>query len=179
MIYTLVTGPSEPVTLTDVKSHSRISHDAEDTYLTMLISAARQYAEHYCQTSIGEQTWSYTGANWPDQLAHPPLASVDFAKYYISDVLTTWDSSGYRVDTSVPGKLVPVTEFPSVDDRPDAVQIQYGCGKSATDSVKLACLIMVSHWYEIREPVVTGTIVAKVPWSAHALLDSERWGDYS
>ena len=176
MTYTLVTGPAEPISLTELKGRSRISHDDEDDYLTLLISASRQYAEHYCQMAIGEQTWLYTGDSWPSYLQKPPLVSVDWAKYYADDVLTTW--SDFKVDASIPARLVPDDGFPDVDTRPDAVQVQFVSGVSASENIKLACLIMAAHWYEAREPVVMGTILAKVPWSATALLDSERWGDY-
>lgn len=176
MSYTLITPPTEPVSLAEVKVHSRISHDDEDSYLNLLISAARLYAEHYCQTAIGEQTRLFAGAGFPCQLAGVPVVSVDWVKVYLDGSLTTWDSSRYWVSER---GITPTTVYPDTDDRPDAVQIRYVCGRPASESIKLACLIMVAHWYEVREPVVTGTIVSEVPWSAHALLDRERWGDYS
>jgi len=189
MEYHVVTEPTEPIDLTLVKTHCHIDHDVEDDYLSLLISAARKYAENYCQLSIGEQTLVLTASEFPNgmrrpaekiyrYLPQPPLISVDFVKYYSNSVLTTWDSSEYRLDLSMPGNIVPVNCFPSVDCRPDAVQIQWVAGKTASENIKLACLIMVSHWYTTREPIVTGTIVAKVPWSAHALLDREKWGSY-
>lgn len=176
MIYSVVTPPAEPVSVSEVKTHARISHADEDSYLGLLISAARLYAEHYTQTAIGEQTRLFVGSGFPCQLTGLPVVSVGWAKTYFDDVLTTWDSADYFVTHK---GITPRSSYPSFDDRPDAVQIQYVCGAAASENVKLACLIMVSHWYEIREPVVTGTIVAKVPWSAQALLDRERWGDYS
>lgn len=192
MQLTVIAEPVEPLDLSLVKTHCHIDHDAEDDYLNLLISAARRYAEHYCQRSIGEQTLSLTASAFPigmDQhrrptekvyryLPQPPLISVDWVKYYSGGVLTTWDAENYRLDLSIPGNIVPVNGFPSIDCRPDAVQIQWVAGVSASENIKLACLIMVSHWYMTREPIVTGTIVAKVPWSAHALLDREKWGDF-
>ncbi|MDA7527652.1 head-tail connector protein [bacterium] len=176
----MISGPaSEVVTLEQVKAHCRIVGSDQDDYLNTLIVVSRQYAEHYTQKVFGEQTWQLTAAKFPCQFAKPPLVSINWVKYYSDGVLTTWDSTEYHVDLSIPSKIVPIDSFPIVDVRPDAVQIQLVAGETAPEKIQLACLIMCSHWFESREPVVIGTIVAKIPWSAHALLDSEKWGDYS
>lgn len=176
----MISGPdSEVVTLAQVKAHCRIVGSDSDDYLNTLIVVSRQYAEHYTQKVFGEQIWQLTAAEFPCQLAKPPLFSIDWVKYNSGDVLTTWGSSEYHVDLSIPSKIVPVDSFPSVDDRPDAVQVQFVAGETEPEKIQLACLIMCSHWFESREPVIIGTIVAKIPWSAHVLLDAEKWGDYS
>jgi uncharacterized phiE125 gp8 family phage protein len=46
------------------------------------------------------------------------------------------------------------------------------------ESLKVAVLLMVGHWYANREAVVTGTIAAALPMTVDALLDCERWGSY-
>lgn len=38
---------AEPITLVEAKSHLRVIFDDDDSYITALISAARQYAEQY------------------------------------------------------------------------------------------------------------------------------------
>ena len=38
----------------------------------------------------------------------------------------------------------------------------------------VAIMIMVSHWYEIREPVITGTIISPVPMSVDSLVGPYR-----
>ena len=44
----------------------------------------------------------------------------------------------------------------------------------APSKVKRAVLIMAAHAFEYREPIVVGTIVSDVPYSAVSLLGSER-----
>jgi len=38
---------TEPVTLTEAKSHLRVIGTTDDTFITALISSARDFAEHY------------------------------------------------------------------------------------------------------------------------------------
>lgn len=173
MNLTRTVAPDMPVTLAEAKLHCRISHDAEDEYLGLLIGAAHTYCEHYCQRSFGEQTWLGKWWDFPKQLPLPPVISIESIQYYSDETLVEF--ADYRFDP-IPARLTG--HFPIVDDRPDAVQIEWIAGKEASENVKLACLIMVAHWHRIREPVVTGTIVAQVPFSAHALLDREKWGAY-
>ena len=37
----------EPITLAEAKSHLRVTFEDDDSYITALITAARQYAENY------------------------------------------------------------------------------------------------------------------------------------
>lgn len=56
---------SEPVTLAEAKAHLRIDHADEDTYLTSLITAAREYAESYTSRAFISQTWTWWLNQWP------------------------------------------------------------------------------------------------------------------
>ena len=38
---------TEPITLAEAKSHLRVTFEDDDSYITALITAARQYAENY------------------------------------------------------------------------------------------------------------------------------------
>lgn len=172
MYLTRLVAPDMPVTLAETKTQCRISHDAEDDYLSLLIGSAHTYAEHYCQRSFGEQTWLGKWEDFPKQLPFPPIVSIESVQYYRGNDLVEF--TDFKFDTT-PARLTG--NFPIVDDRPDAVQIEWVSGKPASDNVRLACLIMVAHWYRLREPVVLGSI-NNVPFSAHALLDREKWGAY-
>ena len=65
-LYELVTPPAlEPVTLAELKDHARIDDDADDTYLTALITAARELVERTTGRCLITQTWRLTLDNWP------------------------------------------------------------------------------------------------------------------
>ena len=73
--------------------------------------------------------------------------------------------------------------WPAVSDNPQAVVITFvaGYGTGTTDvpeGIRLAIRMLTSHWYESREPIVIGTIVAKIPTTVDALLMQYRVPDY-
>lgn len=54
-----------------------------------------------------------------------------------------------------------------------AVRCVVGYGSTASTvpaAIRAAMKILIGHWFEHREPVVTGTIVAQMPMSVDALL---------
>ncbi|HEF0040832.1 TPA: phage gp6-like head-tail connector protein [Citrobacter freundii] len=57
-------------------------------------------------------------------------------------------------DTSIP------------DNDPDGIII--------SDDIKLALMLLVSHWYENREPVNIGNITSTLPFGVQALLGPYR-----
>jgi uncharacterized phiE125 gp8 family phage protein len=68
MRLTLITPPaSEPVLLADAKNHLRVDTDqtADDSLITMLIAAARRYAESYTGRAFITQTWRATRDGFP------------------------------------------------------------------------------------------------------------------
>lgn len=47
----------EPVTLEEAKAHLRVEFDDDDTYITALISAAREYVESFQNRYIAERQY--------------------------------------------------------------------------------------------------------------------------
>src|SRR3972149_3498598 len=67
--------------------------------------------------------------------------------------------------------------WPSLYSRMNAVEVNYTAGATSpllvSDTIKLAIKMLVAHWYESREPIITGTIVAMVPFHIEQLLVNE------
>lgn len=172
---------SEPITLNDVKAQSRITSLDEDEYLVALIAAARDKIENYLSMQFCTATWNLTldaFAN-PIELPRWPLKTIDSIKYLDANgVEQTLAATTYEAVTNVtPGlvRLAYLKTWPSIRSYPDAVRIRYTAGYGATSSTiparaKQALRLLVAHWYESREPVVTGTIIADVPESYKSLL---------
>lgn len=181
----------EPVTAAEAKAHMRILNADDDTYIEGLITAARQHAEHYTERAFVTQTWTLKLDRFPDyfgdiRLPKPLLISVSSITYVDLDGTTqTLSSALYEVDAqSQPARIRPAygQSWPTTRDQFNAVTITYtaGYGAAATavpKAIKQAIMIMVAHWYENREPIITGTIVAEVPMSANALLGPYRVGN--
>jgi len=193
MSLTLVSPPDQRVLEPgEALEHLRELDTTQTGYVTSLIMAAERWVEEYCRRALLTQTWKLTLDAWPaDQefvrLPRAPLQSVTSVQYVAQDgTLTTWSSANYTVDTdSTPGRLHAgyLVSWPMLRSVPNAVQVTYvaGYGDEGVDvpePIRHALKLLVGHWYNLREPVVTGTIVTKVPLSAEALLGPYRVLEY-
>ena len=189
MILKLKTAPSaEPVSATEAKTHMRIDVADYDTYIGSLIKAARQHVESLCGPLI-TQSWYQYQDGWPIgdclRIWKPRLLSVVAVKYTDSDAVTsTVSSSEYAVDTinEYAPRIVlkedyewPIADLYNVNP----IEIEFTCGYGATSAsvpepIRQSILMLVSHWYEIREPVIVGQQIAGVPMSVDALITEYR-----
>lgn len=119
-VYEQTVAPAaEPVTLADVKEHARIDGSADDTYLTALITAAREMVERDTGRCLITQTWRLTLDDWPGggdlwwdgvregpitmlrnapwvELRKAPIAGItSVVTLDESDTPTTWAASNY------------------------------------------------------------------------------------
>ena len=193
MALTLITAPAiEPVLIADAKVHLRIPSavTADDTYITALIVVARQWIENYTNRSLITQTWDWTMDSFPRfpvKVPKSPLQSVTNIKYYdTDDTEATWDSDYYAVDiASTPGRIDIAygCATPSVSLRyMNGVVVRFiaGYGLAAANvptNVIHAIKVMISHYYEYREPVLStfrGEALSEVPLTVYSLLANER-----
>lgn len=170
----LITPPaSEPILLSDAKLHLRIesSYTADDTYISTLLSVAREYVESITNRKLITQTWEAYLTDWPrsaDYISLPfgSLQSVTSVVYIDSDGTShTWPNTEYTVEsTTEPGRIVLnyMHSWPSVTLHPsNPIQIQFVCGYGANGSavpmpIIHAIKLMISDMYEQREPFVVG-----------------------
>lgn len=185
-----VTPPAAPaVLLEDVKLYLRLDHDAEDLLLESLVEAATEYAE----TALGQQlvnaTWRYELDCFPEtiRLPLPPLSSVTSIIYDdVDGTAQTLAAAMYTVDAdSRPARIVPAygEVWPVTYDHLAAVRILFiaGYGVSAAfvpDNIQTAIKMLAAHWYQHREPTISGTIIAQVPLAVEALLNMSWHGEY-
>ena len=178
------TGPAvEPISTAQAKTHLRITHSDDDTYIDTLIATAREYCERFTWRKLISQTWKMFLTDWPDgdviQIPFGELQSVTHLKYKDTDGdQTTWGAANYIVDTdSALGRIVlaysitwPTTElYPS-----NPIEIQFVCGYGDAGSDLPAPLIqamkiLIADYYENRENSVVGTITQKTR-AAEALM---------
>ena len=113
----------------------------------------------------------------------PPLQSVTSITYIdTAGDSQTLAASKYTVDTSSePARIVPSfsNDWPSTRAQIDAVTVRIvaGYGVSGSDvpaPITSALLLIAAHYYEQRQPVVVGTIVADLPMAVDALLAPYR-----
>ena len=63
---TITSTGTEILTTAEAKTHLRVTHSAEDTYIETLIKVAQKYAEKYCASSFTESTYEMTMEAWND-----------------------------------------------------------------------------------------------------------------
>lgn len=127
----------EPVSLAQAKQHLRVDFPDDDLLIAALITAARQWAEHYCKRAFFTQTivlsldafplfmnsstipptqqrgYPYYSAYWDPlaiRLPRPTTVSVQSIIYRdLTNALQTLDPASYYVDiTSEPARIVPM-----------------------------------------------------------------------
>jgi uncharacterized phiE125 gp8 family phage protein len=185
----LVGPASEPVTLADAKNHLRIDSDItqDDALLTVLIGAARRYAESWTNRSFISQTWRLTLDGFPSvavgetagiQLERGNIISVQSVNYRdltrANQVMPTTD---YFVDiASTPGRITP--QFGKIWPIPipeiACVWVDYtaGYGADATlvpEGIKQWILLRLTTLYERR---AEAEIVAKGRLEPMPFVDS-------
>ncbi len=165
----------EPVSLVDAKNFLRVDADltADDTLISLLIGAARRYAEAYTGRSFISQGWrlildsfpgyGITGTEWGVPFSHPrnavlfekgPLISVDSIVYTAMDQSTvTVLSPGapdYAIDLA--GAVPRMTPgfgrvWPIPLPQIGAVQINYTAGYGTTAA---SVPEGIRHWMLMR-----------------------------
>lgn len=186
---------TEPVSLAEAKVQvKREDTTADDTFITRLITVARERAEAETRRALAAQTWTAYLDCFPKcgeiELPYPPVTAITHVKYYDENgqqqtlsSSTIYQSSLIRDPAIIAlrsGQVWPLTEL----DRLDAVEIEFVCGYTSgvntiPESIKQAMLLMIGHWYENREESVVGTIATKIPFAAETLLFPYRvlgWG---
>lgn len=180
---------AEPVTLAELKAHCHedLSDATNDTYMTNLITAAREWCESYTRRSIATQTWSYALESFPIQpyiyLPRGPVTNVQSIIYInINSAFTTLASSNYIVTGDVESivYLKPNTLWPSTDVAPYNVFVVYTAGYTTVpQSLKLAIMQLCAFWYEFRLGAVVNAVNNDPPNVIKRLLTPYRLTEFA
>ena len=176
---------SNPITLTEAKTHLKVDTTADDTFITNLIKSATSSAQEYTNRFFIATTIQQVGDKWEDisNLLKSPVASVTNIKYVDpSGSLQTLSTDVYFVDdVNKPARigLKPNQSYPEIIDRLNAVQVNYVVGLAAgpdevDEGIRQALLLTIGNWYQNRQAVVTGTIATELPMNAKFLLDQYK-----
>lgn len=187
MTLDVVTPPTISwILLPEAKDHLRVRHSDDDGYIQALIGALTDVAESVTRRALFTQTLKLYLDSFECReiiLPKPPLVSVTHVKYYdVGGTLTTLDGASYQVDNrAVPGRIAPAPtlSWPTIQTgRLSAVEVQYVCGLDSRGKLPLglrqAMLYHLSHLYDVREPVVIGTIVANIPFTMSSMYAPYR-----
>jgi uncharacterized phiE125 gp8 family phage protein len=192
MPYVLVTAPAlEPISLEEAKAWCRVDAPDEDTIITALIKAAREFVERETNRCLIEQDWRLDLDGFPAstcdrgviRLAKGPVSEVSTFTYFdAANASQTLSVPAYLTD-DLPGdypRLVPGIDlcWPDYQRQPGAVRIEFtaGYGPLATDvpdALRVAIRFLVEHWTTNRGPVGSKDL-APLSLAAEALIASYR-----
>lgn len=184
----IITEPAvEPVTLEQVKNHSRITHIEDDSWLLMAMVVARQYVEKTCELSLITQTrrTTFDGFRKPWlTLAYGPTLSISEIQYY-DQTNTLQTLANYQAALeSNPCLIVPAAGQPwpqTMPNKIDAVKVTYVAGYGDPENVpaalKQAILLLVDHWYSNRSAVEMGS-PGPIPFGVDSLINLFASGNY-
>jgi len=188
-----ITSPAvEPVSLQFAKQHARVDTEADDLYIQSLISVARQYVEDILDITICTTVWEVKYdlfPIWAIILPRLPMQDKPITVTYRTGDGTYGTmasaSGNFQVDSSVlPGRIYPLwaSSWPATRGDENSVTVRYTAGygddgQSAPPVVKHLILLLVGHWYDTRQPAVTGA-PQSVPQTFETLLAAASQGVY-
>lgn len=181
------TPPATPlVSLVEAKAHLRVDHGDDDTLIEGLVAAATAWLDGYSGVlgrALINQTWRVNLCSWPARRVRLPLApvsAVTSVKYWdTANAQQTLDAAnwvGPLEDALSPYVgWMPDASLPSLYEREDAIEVLFvaGYGEDASDvpaSIRHAALMLIGHWYEVRETVNVGNITSELPFTVAALI---------
>jgi uncharacterized phiE125 gp8 family phage protein len=183
-------GPTvEPVSVEELKAHSRVDHNHEDSKIADYLQTARVMLERDTQRALCTQTrvlyLDYLPAYISLDVA--PIQSITSITYYDSlNVQQTLVSTAYEYDLyAEPAIIRPAfgQTWPTTYDRLSAVAVTYVAGYGLASAVpqdaKHAIRMLAASWLENSESVLTGTISKEIEFSYSALRDRLMWSNYA
>ena len=182
----VVTPPTtEPLTLSEVKSHLRIDGNYDDALLNSCITSARMFFESQCEISIASQEILLALDSFDDIVYLPrgPVQSVEDISYSDTQNNTQTLADWIEDLVSNPARITPAfnQSWPSTAEVVNAVQVSYTTGYSTAELVpkllKSGMLFYVAHLYENRSAVTDGDL-KEVPMAVESIIHQYTTGIY-
>lgn len=206
--YVLVTGTDVlAVSLVEVKAYLKIptSFTQEDNLITSIIKASTTFFERITGRDLINKTYKTYIDNFPSQktpyklvgltpaslyyndngitIRKSKLQSITSISYYLNGILTVWDNSNYYFtdDYDYSGiYLVKDKVFPEIDERKQAIKIEFVAGYGADETtipadIKEALLLMIAFLYENRGDCECSggvPVMAKNLFSSYIIIDN-------
>lgn len=179
-MYTVVTpAASQPITLADAKSYSRITSTSQDSVIESMIASAIDIAEEYALISFINTTWKLVLTEWPSdykiRVGKGKVSSITHIKYFdVNGTEQTMDAADYYTNLDVWPARIHIPNPPELYAENPKITIQFVAGLGANaaavpDRAKNALYSIVRHLYDNRS---NGSDV--MPEAAKRALDFYR-----
>jgi uncharacterized phiE125 gp8 family phage protein len=170
---------SEPILLADVKKHLRVESDCtdDDDYINGLIKAARKFVENYTGRKIGLQTmYMYQDSiGYETWITKMPVGTITAFEYKDEDGVYQ-DVPEYWEDLNSEPVRLEIDDIPTLyEDGYQQIRVEFTTGyTTCPEPLKQAMYLIIGHWYENRQDVVTGTQVNEVPQASQYLMEQYK-----
>ena len=160
------------ITLQQAKAHLRVDFDDDDFYIQGLADMVEEYV---LQDIQGEAALQATGTITTAVSTALTGTGTNFTDFKVGDIIKVVGDTSRIINTITSDTAGTVTvAFTGVLT---AVDYKAYTGIPTLDSdgtfpkvLKQAMLIMIAHFYMLREPVIVGVNINKVPWSYDSLI---------
>lgn len=181
---------SAVVTAAEFKTHARIYHTQDDTYISTLILSATQVIEHETRRALINRAFTLQLQGFPAGgeiiLPRSPLSTVTNISYETLLNTLTLDASTYHTySVNGVGRVVlrsdaswPATLNTGGLDVSVAFTAGYGATSASVPvALKHAVLMQATHMYENRAPVGPAQMY-EIPRTVERLIVQYHTGDY-
>ena len=173
----------EPISLSEAKQHLRIMDGVheDDAYIMALISSARMYFENRVGQTTTLTQWQAKAKGWwtcscvGTELPYPPLTTPTNGDPSVAITWKDGDGNVHEVaesDLVVDEEAYPGTvRYIGASEPPceSNATVTWWAGVNSPAEIpqmwKTAMLLLVGHWYENRQAVVTDSGAIDVPMS--------------
>lgn len=187
--FKVVTAPAvEPVGVKEVKNFLKIDFENDDELIASLIVSAREWCEKYTSRAFIGQTLKAHFQEHSEivRLPYAPIISISSVTRVREDDSTTLTVNSDYYVMGVQDKYLSLTTqsadyftpgtSPLDNLRAWSLEVQYvaGYGYKASDvpsAIRSAIVRLASYYYENRNEVEVGTVVAKAPMGVKTLLN--------
>ena len=183
---------SAVITASEFKTHARVYHTQDDTYIATLILVATQCIEHETRRALIHRTFNLKMSAFPADgeiiLPRSPMSSVQNISYTDKDgnlqVVPAGNYHTYSVNGVGRVVLKSTAAWPvTLNTGGMDVDVEFVAGYGATSAsvpvaLKQAVLLWATHWYENRTSVNVGNLVTELPMTVQRLIVSYHSGDY-
>jgi uncharacterized phiE125 gp8 family phage protein len=162
-----------PISIFEAKKQLRVQDDTDDILIDSYIRAALAHLDGpdgLLGKAIEKQTWKLELDQFPtDEIILPvepvnQVISINYLDENEEEVLI--DPSDYKLKDN---KIYPVSSWPTSTD----VTIQWEAGKGATEDIKQAVKLIISHWYANRE-ATNNESLKEIPMGFYTLVGAKR-----
>jgi len=176
-----------PVSIADIKANARIDSADEDALIATYLDAAVRSVEEMSGRALMAQTWALsTYGLTGNQRLHLPVTPVSaLAKISYQDNTDTEQTMNvgdfYLIGDNYRAFVQPKagTQWPSTEDRADAITVTFVAGYPSTDAVpeglRHSVTLLATHWFENRTPIGPDKSLP-LPFAVEHLIGLDKTG---